>query len=179
MHSDVELMLKVQSGQVDKLGLLFERYKKPMFGYFYRYCGCQQASEDLVQNLFYRMLKYKKNYSGIGKFTTWMYKIAHNLAIDHFKKNSRFIYDEYVDSIPGEIGNLADDTLIKKEEVRLLREALDKLKPHEREVLVLSKYQGLTYKEIGVILNSPEGTIKARVFRAIQSLKGIYSVLEG
>ena len=177
MHSDVELMLKVHEGQTDKLALLFERYNKRLFSYFYRYCGSQDVSEDLVQNVFYRILKYKEDYNGSGKFTTWMYKIAHNLAIDYYRKHGRYQYHD-VDRLVDESEDTADKALIKKEEARLLRQALDQLKPHEREVLILSKYQELTYKEIGSILNSPEGTIKARVFRAIQSLKEIYGVLE-
>ena len=177
MHSDVELMLKVHEGQTDKLALLFERYNKPLFSYFYRYCGRQDVSEDLVQNVFYRILKYKEDYNGSGKFTTWMYKIAHNLAIDYYRKHGRYQYHD-VDRLVDESEDTADKALIKKEEARLLRQALDQLKPHEREVLILSKYQELTYKEIGSILNSPEGTIKARVFRAIRSLKEIYGVRE-
>ena len=177
MHSDVELMLKVHEGQTDKLALLFERYNKPLFSYFYRYCGRQDVSEDLVQNVFYRILKYRKDYNGSGKFTTWMYKIAHNLAIDYYRKHGRYQYHD-ADRLVDENEDTVDKVLIKKEETRFLRQALDQLKPHEREVLILSKYQELTYKEIGSILNSPEGTIKARVFRAIKSLKEIYGVLE-
>ncbi len=177
MYSDVELMLKVHEGQTDKLGLLFERYNKPLFSYFYRYCGRQDVSEDLVQTVFYRILKYRKDYNGSGKFTTWMYKIAHNLAIDYYRKHGRYQYHD-VDRLVDENEDTADKALIKKEETRLMRQALDQLKPHEREVLILSKYQELTYKEIGSILNSPEGTIKARVFRAIRSLKEIYGVRE-
>ena len=177
MHSDVDLMLKVHEGQTDKLALLFERYNKPLFSYFYRYCGRQDVSEDLVQNVFYRILKYRKDYNGSGKFTTWMYKIAHNLAIDYYRKHGRHQFHD-VDRLVDENEDTADKALIKKEEIRFLRQALDQLKPHEREVLILSKYQELTYKEIGSILNSPEGTIKARVFRAIKSLKEIYGVLE-
>ena len=171
-------MLKVREGQTEKLGLLLERHKRPMFSYFYRYCGSQEASEDLVQNLFYRILKYRNNYNGTGKFTTWMYRIAHNIAIDHYKKDGRYLYDD-VDGLVDEDEDMADRALIKKEESNLLKQAMDQLKPHEREVLVLSKYQGLTYKDIGKILDSPEGTIKARVFRAIRSLKAAYSIMEG
>jgi len=177
LFSDVELMLKVHEGQTDKLALLFERYNKSLFSYFYRYCGRQDVSEDLVQNVFYRILKYRKDYNGSGKFTTWMYKIAHNLAIDYYRKEGCYLYND-VDRLVDENEDMADKTLIKKEKIRLLRQALYQLKPHEREVLIMSKYQELTYKEIGSILNSPEGTIKSRVFRAIQSLKEIYSVLE-
>ncbi len=177
MHSDVELMLQVREGKLDKLALLFERYKKPMYAFFYQFCGSREASEDLVQTLFYRVLKYRRKYSGEGKFSTWLYRIARNLAIDHYHSNSRYIIDDLHEQIDSD--ERADEILVKNEQIILLREAMRQLSPQEKEVLILSRFQGLTYKEIGQICDCPEGTIKARVFRAIESLKGIYSVLEG
>jgi RNA polymerase sigma factor (sigma-70 family) len=86
--SDNELMGEVRSGDLDKLGLLFERHKDALFGYFYRNTHSAEISEDLVQSVFLRILKYRARFSGDGKFTTWMYHIAHNVHTDHFKKNN-------------------------------------------------------------------------------------------
>lgn len=171
-------MVQVREGEIDKLALLFERYKKPMFAYFYRFSGSRETSEDLVQTLFYRVLKYRKKYSGDGKFSTWLYRIARNLAIDHYHRDGRLPWDTLEDQ-PADVDEQADRLLVRNEEMSLLRQAMQQLTPQEREVLVLSRFQGLTYKEIGQICDCPEGTVKARVFRAIQSLKGIYSILEG
>lgn len=178
MHSDVELMIQVREGEIDKLALLFERYKKPMYAFFYRFSGSRETSEDLVQTLFYRVLKYRRKYSGEGKFSTWLYRIARNLAIDHYHSDRRISVDP-LEKEPAAADDRADRILVKHEEISLLRQAMKQLTPQEREVLVLSRFQGLTYREIGEICNCPEGTVKARVFRAIQSLKGIYSILEG
>lgn len=177
MPTDVELMLQVKDGDLEKLGLLFEKYKKFLFAYFFRFSVSQQTSEDLVQNVFFRMLKYRHNYSGKGKFTTWMYSIAHNLVIDHYHKNKKYVEEEDIDSKPDCVDTI-DRTLVTKEEMDLLQQAFQKLKPHEKEVLILAKYQNLTYKEVGSILDCAEGTVKAKVFRAVQSLKSNYNTLE-
>jgi len=84
---DNMLMLKVKEGDLDKLGLLFERYKKPLFGFFYGMTRDSELSEDLIQNVFFRILKYRYLFRGEGDFKTWMFHIARNVSHDHFKKN--------------------------------------------------------------------------------------------
>ncbi len=76
LSSDNNIMLMVKSGEIDRLGLLFERYKKPLFGYFYRTFHDKETSEDLVQNVFIRILKYRSKFTGYGKFSSWMYRIG-------------------------------------------------------------------------------------------------------
>ena len=90
--SDNVLMVKVQEGDLDKLGLLYQRYKKILFGYFYRQTCLAAISEDLVQNVFFRILKYRKQFRNEGKFTSWMYSIAHNVFIDHVRKQKGIEY---------------------------------------------------------------------------------------
>ena len=80
-------MLKVKDGNLDKLGLLFERYKKPLFGFFYNMNKDAELSEDLVQNVFLRILKYRYLFRGEGDFKTWMFHIARNVMNDHYRKN--------------------------------------------------------------------------------------------
>jgi hypothetical protein len=85
--ADNALMLKVKEGNLDKLGLLFERYKKPLFGFFYGLTKDAELCEDLVQNVFFRILKYRYLFRGDGDFKTWMFHIARNVNHDHFRKN--------------------------------------------------------------------------------------------
>src|SRR6188768_891338 len=80
-------MLKVKDGDLDRLGLLFERYKKPLFGFFYGMNKDAELSEDLVQNVFFRILKYRYLFRGEGDFRTWMFHIARNVSHDHYRKN--------------------------------------------------------------------------------------------
>ena len=95
--SDNALMLQVKEGQLEKLGLLFERYNKSLYGFFYRLTLDREVSEDLVQNVFLRMMKYKHTYKGDGQFKTWMYHMARNLFSDHYRKNKKMGYKEDVE----------------------------------------------------------------------------------
>ena len=172
-------MLNVRSGDIDKLGLLFERYKESLFGYYYRITRDIEISEDLVQTVFLRILKYRSKFSGDGKFSTWMYFIAHNVYSDYLKKNNS--YQLSADCPLAESVNYitAEKLVLEKESVQRIQKALDLLSNDQREILILSRYQGLKYKEIGEILNCSVGAVKVRVFRAIMNLKQIYGKLEG
>ncbi|MFC2118928.1 RNA polymerase sigma factor, partial [Bacteroidota bacterium] len=125
--SDNELMFMVKSGDNARLGLLYERYKKCLFAYFFRSTNDQTASEDLVQNVFYRMLKYKNSFTGKGKFTTWMYYIAHNVCIDFYKKNNRYNLHEDTEQWSIYDGLSIDEEIVKKEKLLQLRLSLAKL----------------------------------------------------
>lgn len=179
MNSDVSLMVKVQEGNLDKLGILFERYKTPLFGYFYRTTWDKDVSEDLVQTVFFRIIKYKHNFSGTGKFTTWMYSIAHNVFIDHYKKKSRVNNIDDFDIYENKDSFNTQDNVERNESIKLLNKALLKMPEDKKEVLILSKYQKLKYQEIAEILGCTEGTVKAKVFRALKELKDIYEKMEG
>jgi RNA polymerase sigma-70 factor (ECF subfamily) len=172
-------MLKVKAGDLDKLALLFERYNRPLFGFFYRSCGRAEISEDLVQNVFMRMLKYKHTFTGDGKFTTWMYHLARNVLADHFKKKNKSGYtDDFAPLENMKDSNDIQDRQQQEENLALLRSAIGKLSPDKQEVLVLSRYQGLKYKEIAEILQCTEANVKVRVYRAVQELRKIYLQLE-
>ena len=177
--SDNALMGEVRSGDLDKLGQLFERYKAALFGYFYRNTHSVEISEDLVQTVFLRILKYKSRFTGDGKFTTWMYHIAHNVFTDHFKKNNSKANTDRVSRTEPEDCETAERLLQKGERLQLIEKALYCLREDQREILVLSRYEGLKYKEISKILGCSEGAVKARIFRAITQLKQIYTELEG
>jgi RNA polymerase sigma-70 factor (ECF subfamily) len=137
-------MLAVKAGQADKLGVLFERYSKALFSFFYRMTSDKETSQDLVQNVFFRMLKYKHTFTADGKFITWMYHLARNVSADHFKKSKRFSFSRSLDlwesRIPGDSNR--EDQLSKEQELELLQQALEQLPFEKREVLVLSRYPG-------------------------------------
>src|SRR5579859_1801001 len=87
--SDNALMLKVKSGDLDKMALLFQRYHQPLYGFLYRMTGQREPSEDMVQTVFYRLLKSRHTFTGEGEFKTWMYHVARNVLSDHFKGSRR------------------------------------------------------------------------------------------
>lgn len=172
-------MLRVKEGNLDKLGLLFERYKKPLFGFFYGMTKDAELSEDLVQNVFFRILKYRYLFRGEGDFKTWMFHIARNVSHDHFRK-IKWKHKESLEVWEERLGTNENraTTFQQDEEMQLLSMAMDRLPEDKREILLLSKFQEKKYKEIGEILGCSEGTVKVKVFRALQDLKEVYRQLE-
>ena len=177
--ADNMLMEKVRDGDLEKLGLLFERYKRPLYGFFYGMNKDQELSEDLLQNTFLRILKYKHLFRGEGDFKTWMFHIARNVSNDHFRKN-KIRLKESVEKWQDRLGHEENRSteMQQQEEQQMLSIALEKLPADKREVLLLSKYQEKQYKEIGEILGCTEGAVKVKVFRALQELKAVYRQLE-
>ena len=178
--SDNALMLQVKDGQLDKLGLLFERYNKNLYGFFYRLTLDQEQSEDLVQSVFLRILKYKHRYHGDGKFSTWMYHMARNLFADHYKMNKKMGFKESPEMADKYFSNdrNAETDRIQTEELDLLQQAMNQLSFEKREVLVLSKLQEMRYKDIAEVLGINENAVKVRIFRALKDLKAEYLKLE-
>jgi RNA polymerase sigma factor (sigma-70 family) len=169
-------MLKVKNGDLDKLGLLFERYNRPLFGFLFHTTGQRELSEDLVQNVFYRILKYKHTFRGDGEFKTWMYHMARNVVNDNGRSIKRTIRHQELTEFSENVGGgvAADETIQRKQELATLRNAMANLSEESREVLILSKFQELKYNEIAQIMDITEGAVKVRVHRAISQLKNMY-----
>jgi RNA polymerase sigma-70 factor (ECF subfamily) len=177
--SDNALMVSVRDGDIDKLGLLFERYKRPLYGFFYGMNRNSDLSEDLVQNVFYRILRYKHVFRGDGDFKVWMFHIARNVNHDHFRKDkikNKESVDHWQERLKDDSNQLED--FQRTEEVMILSAAMERLPEDKREILLLSKYHEKKYKEIGEILGCSEGAVKVKVFRALQELKDVYQQLE-
>ncbi len=176
-------MLKVKNGDLDKLGLLFERYKKPLYGFFYGLTRKQDISEDLIQNTFFRILKYRHLFreqaeSNGGEFRAWMFHIARNVHLDQHRRKK--ILSDDLENWQDRIGHMENKAteIQQSEELQLLTVALDKLPLEKREVILLSKFEEMKYNEIGEVLGCSEGAVKVKVFRALQELKAIYKQLE-
>ncbi|WP_317128172.1 RNA polymerase sigma factor [Hymenobacter persicinus] len=178
--TDNSLMLQVKAGQVEKMALLFERYHRPLYGFFYHSNGHPATSEDLVQNVFYRMLKYRHTFTGEGEFRTWMYHLARNVLADAAKKNKPSAHHQdiadWAEKLAG--GPTADAGLQQAQDVELLHQALGQLSAEQREVLVLSRFQELKYEQIAQLLDTTVGAVKVRAHRALGQLKNIYLKLE-
>jgi len=176
--SDSALMLKVKSGDNHTLGLLYERYKKRLFGFFFQMCKDASLCEDLVQNVFIRVLKYKHTYTEESNFLSWIFKIARNVYYDHFKaaaKNKASDVDELYDL---KSSDNVEKEMEQNEKMMLLKKAISKLPDDKKEIILLSKIKGLKHKEIGEVINCSEGNARTRVHRALNDLKDIYLTLE-
>jgi len=174
--TDNAIMLKVKSGDLNKMALLFQRYHRPLYGFLFQMTSQKEHSEDMVQNVFYRMLKSRHTFTGDGEFKTWMYHLARNVLKDHFKKTKKAgtHYDAaaFEEKITG--GTPADELVEKKLEIKALRQAMANLSAENREVLVLSRFQELKYFEIAQVLDISVGAVKVRIHRAISQLKNMY-----
>lgn len=169
--SDDELMVGVQRGQLPQLGRLFDRHHRPLFQFFMRLTGERHASEDLVQDVFLRMLKYRATYRPQSQFRTWMYQLARNAHIDRFKRTRHEAGLDPESSEPASPLPHPGEVLERSRELATLRRALARLSPEHREVLVLSRFHGLSYREVGEVVGCAEGAVKVRVFRAMQQLR--------
>lgn len=178
--TDNALMMKVKSGDTEKLGLLYERHKRRLFGFFYSMNGNASLSEDLVQNVFMRLLKYKHTFTGEGKFIAWMFSTARNVNYDHYKKNKKKLNDRELSGFEYrlESPSSVEDEIEGSENRVLLKRAMGQLDPKKREVLVLSKLKELKFSEIGNILGCSEGAAKVKAHRALKDLKTIFLQLE-
>tara|TARA_R100001143_G_C3360727_1_gene135366 strand:- start:12115 stop:12651 length:537 start_codon:yes stop_codon:yes gene_type:complete len=173
-------MMKVSNGDLDKLGLLFERYNRRLFGFFYRLTHRRDISEDLVQGVFERILKYRQTYNGDGAFSTWIFQIARNQHIDYYRKNSKT--DSQDDFNEWDTVEYDDSDIKEKSEDEqnrlLLKRALEYLDAEKKQALILSRYEGFKYREIAEIMDCTENAVKVRVFRGINELKEIVTDLK-
>jgi len=130
----------------------------------------KHLSEDLVQEVFLRLLKFRGSYKGEGLFSTWVYRIAHNVLYDHYRKKPKGkMIEEVVELIQDDTD--IHENLENSENIRILNEAFKQLKESERELITLKRYQNMKYKEIAAIQNIAVGTVKSKVHTAIASLK--------
>jgi len=178
--SDNALMQKVKDGDFDKMSLLYERHYRQLFGYLFKMTKQKEASEDMVQNVFFRMLKYRNSFKGGGEFRTWMYHVARNVLNDHYHNAKRIPSNTDLHEFEGrmEEGMPADEKIEKEQAVETLMKAMEKLSEDNRELLILCRYQDLKYQEIAQILNTSEAAIKVRVHRAMNELKSAFLKIE-
>ena len=172
--TDDAVMLEVKGGRVESLAILFERHHVQLFNFFLRLTGSRPASEDLVQEVFIRILKYRASYRGEDKFLGWMYRIAHNAHIDHLRRHKETVAldDQFVEAISPEPG--LEDRVVQNQDAALMSKALSRLPQEKQKVLVLSRFQNMKYREIAELLGCPVGTVKATVHRALKELGDIY-----
>ncbi|RKN79469.1 RNA polymerase sigma factor [Ulvibacterium marinum] len=178
--TDNALMLKVKSGDLDKLGLLYERHKKRLFGFFYNMNGNPSISEDLVQNVFIRMLRYRHTFTGEGSFAAWMFRTARNINYDHYRKHKKEANQAGLTSLEYRLEDEhgLENKMEEKDKISQLNRAMQLLTPEKREVLILSKYKEIKFSEIGEILGCSEGAAKVKAHRALKDLRTIFLQLE-
>src|SRR5437868_9049077 len=170
---DEDLMLQVREGVGEMLGVLFDRYQSPLFNFYCRLTGDRTASEDLVQDVFFRILKYRQTYRPGTPFRAWMYQIARNARQDYHRTHPQSLPFE-PEMSPAVV---SADAAEVEQQTALLHRALLTLPEAKREVLVLSRFQELKYEEIARLLDCEIGTVKVRIHRALRELRGVFEKL--
>lgn len=183
-RSDVQLMLGVKAGDEASFELLLRKYRNPLVSYLYRMVRDAATAEDLAQEVFLRVYRSRKQYAPSAKFTTWMFRIATNLALNARRDGRYRQFEVSVDQPPVESGRddppvleVADRqpgierALIERDRAAMIRRAVDALPEKQRAAVLLHKYQELDYDEIAGILGCSESALKSLLFRAYEALR--------
>ena len=178
--SDSELMRQVRDGRTAALAALFERHHARVYRYCLRMTGNRSTAEDLVQDVFMKMLKYKTTFKDDSDLVPWMFGIARNSCLRHLRRAAG-------DRLPAFVAEREDDQASEataddphdERQTELVRRALLRLPAERREVLVLSRYEYKSYDEIARVLDCSVGAVKVRVHRAMKQLREIYLDMAG
>jgi RNA polymerase sigma factor (sigma-70 family) len=172
--NDEALMRAVREGDLARLGTLFDRYHVALFDFLNRMTGNRPAAEDLVQEVFLRILKYRATYRDDASFQTWVFRIARNARADYSLNRDRAqpLSEEALERPDGAPG--PHDQLEQELESARLRTALLSLREDRRELIVLARYQGMKHEAIGELLGIDSGAVKVRIHRALKELREIF-----
>ena len=180
--SDAAIMLRVAAGDEAGFNYLVEKYHRSMINFLYRMVHNQAVAEELAQEVFLRVYRSRESYRAEAKFTTWLYRIATNLAVNHARdtKHERAAQNVYLDMPDEETGTtpeVADDrptaeqTLLRNERMAAIRQHVMALPERQKNAVLMHKYQGMDYKQIGEVLKLSESATKSLLFRAYQTLR--------
>ncbi len=179
-RSDVQLMLDVKAGDEESFELLLAKYRTPLINFLCRMVREQAAAEDLAQEVFLRVYRARKEYSPSAKFTTWLFRIATNLALNAIRDGRHRQMQISIDTPRDEDEPVmeiaarearADERLMEEERNRMIRGAILALPEKQRAAVILHKYQEMEYAEIGKILGCSESALKSLLFRAYETLR--------
>lgn len=178
MVSDEDLMKKVALGNNQALGLLFDRYHKELYNFFVKTTGNREASSDLTQTVFYRILKYKKSFKESQNFRTWMYQIARNARIDEYRRNVRLaIKEDIFDHTNSIEDHSVEQQTEKAESVEQLQLALNHLSHDKRDLITYGILMEMSSEEVADIFKITANNARVRLHRAVMELKDIYKKL--
>jgi RNA polymerase sigma-70 factor (ECF subfamily) len=178
--TDEQLALLIQQGDKEKFGLLMERYEQKLVRYGRRFLSSKDNIDDVVQEVFIKTYQNMKSFDTDQKFSSWVYRIAHNTFVNAIRKTSRgplyiFDFDTLISHPVYEDPSAAERE--QKEMKAMLDKGLDLLSDNYKEILILYYLEDLSYKEIADILRIPTGTVGIRLKRAKEALKKAYKKL--
>jgi RNA polymerase sigma-70 factor, ECF subfamily len=180
--SDAEIMLQVAVGDEAGFSLLVEKYRRQMVHYMYRMVHNQAVAEELAQEVFLRVYRARASYRAEAKFSTWLYRIATNLGVNHARdtrheRGAQAVYLDQPDPETGISPDVADSTpsveqnMLREARFAAIRKHVMALPERQRTAVLMHKYQDLDYKQIGAVLKLSESATKSLLFRAYQTLR--------
>jgi RNA polymerase sigma-70 factor (ECF subfamily) len=180
-RSDVQLMLDVKAGDDASFDFLLQKYRSPLVNFLYRMVRDTATAEDLAQEVFLRVYRARKQYTPSAKFTTWMFRIATNLALNSVRDNRHQRMAVSIDvpaddegSAPRELPAREmriDEHMVERDRVEFIRRAIASLPEKQRAAVVLHKYEEMGYGEIAEVLDCSESALKSLLFRAYETLR--------
>ena len=180
--SDAEVMLRAKAGDQSAFDYLVHKYRRPMVSFMYRMARNTAAAEDLAQEVFLRVYRSRETYEASAKFTTWLYRIATNLAVNHARDTRHERPEVQVsldepDEDTGTTLELPDGTLnaeqviVRRERMLAIRKKVEALPEQQRLAVIMHKYQQMDYKQIADVLKKSESATKSLLFRAYETLR--------
>jgi RNA polymerase sigma-70 factor (ECF subfamily) len=179
---DAEIMLRAKAGDQSAFDYLVQKYRRPIVSFMYRMARNASAAEDLAQEVFLRVYRARASYEASAKFTTWLYRIATNLAVNH-ARDTRHERPEVTVSLdePDEesgttlelpdAGLTAEQAMVRRERMMAIRRKVEALPEQQRLAVIMHKYQQMDYKEIAEVLKKSESATKSLLFRAYETLR--------
>ncbi len=179
LERDAQLMLRVREGDETSFALLLDRHRGPVIHFLYRMVGNQAVSEELAQEVFFRVYKSRGSYEPTAKFTTWLFRIATHLALNSIRdrkkeKGQQSLDEELPDGRERQVADgarTAEDAMVDEVRVREVRSAIEALPEKQRAAVLMHKYDGLGYTQISKVLECSESATKSLLFRAYETLR--------
>jgi RNA polymerase sigma-70 factor, ECF subfamily len=180
--SDAEVMLRVKAGDDSAYAFLIQKYRRPLVGFMYRMCHNPATAEELAQEVFLRVYRSRSSYEPSAKFSTWLYRIATNLAVNHARDTRHERPENTVrldepDQETGTTPDLADQSLsaeeqlLKRERLAAIRSKVNALPERQRLAVMMHKYQQMDYRQIAAVMKLSESATKSLLFRAYETLR--------
>jgi RNA polymerase sigma-70 factor, ECF subfamily len=180
--SDSEIMLRVKTGDDSAFDYLVLKFRRSIIGFMYRMARNQSVAEELAQEVFLRVYRSRQGYAAEAKFSTWLYRIATNLALNHLRdtRNERAELSVSLDEPDDESGRAVDvadshstieQELVERERLKEIRKHVEALPERQRLAVMMHKYQEMDYREISKVLKMSESATKSLLFRAYETLR--------
>jgi RNA polymerase sigma-70 factor (ECF subfamily) len=179
---DAAIMLELKAGNMAGFDFLIQKYRKPIINFMYRMTRNQAVAEELAQEVFLRVYRSRETYRAEARFSTWLYRIATNLGVNQARdtrheRAASTVYLDEADSESGMTPDVADSTpdvesrMLRDERMAAIREYVMALPERQRMAVLMHKYEGMDYGQIGEVLKLSESATKSLLFRAYQTLR--------